>query len=223
MITIERARRELAAMKDDPRPPVRRVLVVPGYRSHASMGRVLGDHLRAVVTEPSLVIDQAHQSCGSFECAGERVVSAIDNAWGTRDHPIDYVGVSMGGLLGRWLAMPEHGALPIARLLTVSTPHLGANVARIAAPDPAARVMVPGSEGLATLDRALEHAPYELRCYARSRDWWVGSDRLAPEGITPISVTPRWWELGHFMASYDVRLIADIARLIRGEDPLLTP
>ena len=220
MITIDEAKRELERMKADPRPPVRRVVVVPGYRSHGSLGRALGNHLRAVVTEPSWVIDQAHQSSGSFEDSAGRITRAIEGAWGTLEHELDYVGVSMGGLLGRWLAMPEHAGLPIARLFTISTPHLGAYVARIAAPDPAAKLMVPGSEGLAMLDGALEGATYEMYCYARNRDWGVGTDHLAPEGVTPVSVTPPWWEPGHFMASYDVRLIADIARYIRDEPPL---
>ncbi|MEM1422877.1 MAG: hypothetical protein AAGH64_02630 [Planctomycetota bacterium] len=220
MISRSDAKRELERMRADPKPPVRRVVVVPGYRSHASLGRALGDSLRSVVSVPDWVIDQAHQSSGTFEDAGARVIGAIEEAWGTLDHEIDFVGVSMGGLLGRWLAMPEHGGLPIARLFTLSTPHRGANVARIAAPDPAARLMVPGSDGLAMLDAALEDASYEMLCYARSRDWWVGTDRLAPEGVSPVTVTPPWWEPGHFMASYDVRLIADVARHVRGEAPL---
>ncbi|GAB4548425.1 MAG: hypothetical protein Tsb0013_08980 [Phycisphaerales bacterium] len=216
MKDLHDARRALERMRADKRPPIRRVVVVPGYRSHASMGRALRDHLRSVVSEPSWVIDQAHQSCGSFDEAGRRVLDAIERAWGT-GHEVDFVGVSMGGLLGRWLAMPEHGGLAIRRLFTISTPHKGANVARLAAPDPAAKVMVPGSVGLERLDRALASADYELRCYARTRDWWVGSDRLTPDGHKAMTVTPRWWELGHFMASYDVRIIADIARRIRDE------
>ncbi len=217
---IRSAQRELARMQGDPRPLVRRLVVVPGYRAHKRMGKALANTLRGVVTEPGWIIEQHHTSSHSFEHAGARVLHAIGEAWG-REEPIDFVGVSMGGLLGRWLAMPEHAGLPIERLFTISTPHRGANAAKIATFDDSARAMIPGSERLAELDGALADAEYTMRCYARTRDWWVGTGRLAPVGYAPITVRTPLWEPAHFMSSYDVRTLVDIARHVRGEEPWL--
>lgn len=221
MPTIRQARAALRAMEQDVRAPVRRVVVAPGYRSHERMGRTLANALRRVVTKPEWVIDRSHMRCRSFDGSGARILEAIDEA-GWRDEPLDFVGVSMAGLLGRYLAMPEHAGLKIARLFTISTPHRGANAARIARPDPAARDMAPDSERLRELDTAFPSAPYEMVCYGRRRDLWVGTDRLAPEGHPIALVDTPWYEPGHFLASWDVRIMADIARHVRSEPPMLS-
>ena len=64
--------------------------------------------------------------------------------------------------------------LKIVRLFTLGTPHGGAKLAEVARPDAAARDMRAGSAFLTALDRSLAGASYELVCYTRLRDTWVG-------------------------------------------------
>ena len=140
---------------------------------------------------------------------------------------VDLVAHSMGGLVARAAAMggvfgQSRGTkrLRIARLFTLATPHLGAKLARRIAPDRTARDMKPGSSFLHTLDDALMDAPYELICYARLRDSWVGATRTAPEGHGV-----RWVNgtraVGHLTITQDRRIIMDIAKRLRGESGLL--
>jgi len=63
--------------------------------------------------------------------------------------------------------------------------------------------------------------PYELVCYARLGDAWVGSTNAAPEGMHPIWVEPIRFLPSHLAISADARIIDDIARRIRGEEPSL--
>jgi hypothetical protein len=218
---LARARADLRRMADDPRPIVRDVFVVPGYRAHDSLGEHLARALRACVTEPRRVVSKGHQKCATFECSMDVCRRAIDEAFGAGAE-LDFVGVSMGGLLGRALAEPEHGGLNIRRLFTISTPHRGANLANLVAPDLAAKDMIPGSDRLHWLDERLERSPYAMRCYARTRDWWVGSENTAPTGRSAIVLRSPIHTLSHLLVTRDPRIVADIARHLRDEEPAFT-
>ncbi len=155
------------------------------------------------------------------------VVKSVRERFG--DHPVDAIGVSMGGLVARAAAagvLDQDGApvgrVRLARLFTLATPHRGAEMAKIVRPDPAAAMMRPGSAFLRSLDAALERADYELVCYARLRDRYVGTLNCAPPG-RPIIWTPGLIVGSHFSMSHDRRILVDIARRLRGEEPLARP
>jgi hypothetical protein len=124
----------------------------------------------------------------------------------------------MGGLIARAAAIPAAGRkrVRIARLFTLGTPHRGARLAPYIPLDPLVRNMRPGSDLLKRLDG---HRPdYELRCYARLRDSWVGARNAAPAGTQPL------WKPGplimsHQTISTDSLIRADIARCLRNEAP----
>ena len=169
-----------------------------------------------------------HGFFGSFDRYRERVIAAVDEAWPTDDPeatvPVDVVGFSMGGLIARYAAMAEDRAgrparrLKVARLFTVSTPHLGARMAWTSPLEAPARDMRPGSAFLARLDEALPDPGYELVAYGRNRDATVGWPRAAPEGRTLHWVPSPWWQRGHADAKKDPRILADIARRLRAGD-----
>lgn len=138
----------------------------------------------------------------------------------------------MGGLVARLAALAPEAREPfgiptelprlnIARLFTLATPHRGASLAGIVALDAAARDMKPGSPFLRDLDAA-EPDPrlYEMVCYARLRDAWVGATNTAPPGTNPIWVPTPARNLAHLTVSRDRRILLDIARRLRGEPPL---
>ncbi|MGH7133869.1 MAG: esterase/lipase family protein [Phycisphaerales bacterium] len=161
----------------------------------------------------------------------EEVVREVDERWpsasadGTVD--VDVVAISMGGLVAREAAMtpdaaagtPARKRLKIKRLFTLATPHRGANLADWLRPDEASRQMQRGSAYLARLDAGLAGADYELVCYARLHDEIVGATNAAPVGSEPIWV-PGLVVGSHFGIANDRRILVDVARRLRGEEPL---
>lgn len=133
----------------------------------------------------------------------------------------DVVAISMGGLVARVLRRDK--ALGIARLFTLSTPHRGASMARIARPDGCARQMKPGSALLRSLDGALPDIGCALRPYVLLRDWWVAARNCAPRGMGAFWLDGSTFAqrvAGHFVINRDPRVLADIARCLRAEEPL---
>lgn len=112
--------------------------------------------------------------------------------------------------------------LRIARLFTMSSPHRGARMAWVPVFDPRIRDMRRDSPFVAGLNAALPHAPYELYCYVRLNDTTVGEENAAPPGQTA------WWvqniplTSSHVSVYRDPRILADIARRLRGETPYTT-
>jgi pimeloyl-ACP methyl ester carboxylesterase len=146
---------------------------------------------------------------------------------------IDLIGVSMGGLVSRVLAakegiVSEGGVTPferplrVARIFTLASPHRGALLAEKIRPNSAARDMKPASRFLQHLDAQLAMRDYELRCYSRIRDGWVGATRSSPPGFGVIWTPGLIWG-SHFTVSFDARVLADICRHLRGEEPLARP
>jgi hypothetical protein len=129
----------------------------------------------------------------------------------------------MGGIVSRHAARPREDGrrLRVRRLFTIASPHRGARMATLPTLDRRQIDMRPGSPFLAELDGALEQADYELVTYARLGDAVVGAANSAPHGRDP------WWvdcpPLGfaHLGAGHDHRILADIARRLRGEEPLV--
>lgn len=229
---------DLERMAQHPCPLERPLVILNGYRSPSFLLGGLASRLAHATsgnTRDLLVINFIADS--RFEAMVARTIEAVDARWPSDDPrntvEVDVVGVSMGGLVARLAAIESPRtigddndadnaprALRVRRLFTLATPHQGASIARWIALDDAARDMRPGSAFLERLDTAPRG--YELVCYAHLRDITVGATRAAPPGVMPI------WTGGTLLFSHgataqDVVIIADIARRIRGEPPLLVP
>jgi pimeloyl-ACP methyl ester carboxylesterase len=159
-------------------------------------------------------------------------LASIDKHFGLAT-PIDLVGISMGGLIAR--AISTHAALPsqggviparvpanTRRAFTLASPHAGALLADKITPNAAAKDMKAGSDFLTALDKAQHAASYELCCYSRLRDGWVGAQRSAPPGHGVIWTSGAVWG-SHFTVTWDPRILADLCRRLRGESPLGAP
>lgn len=222
-------------MRGRPVALVRPLAVIGGWRSPPLMSRTLARRLCALTSrDPNQILSHAYPWAGSIEGASDhlrrRLIPWLD-ALGTRE--LDVVAISMGGLVSRHLACSEAWGgrgdrFRIHRLLTISTPHQGAQLARWFKIDRAARCMSPGSAMLSVLDDALnqpgDHAD-ALTCYVQRLDWFIGTWNAAPPGrelrwVHPPN--PLAMCMSHFTAHLHRAIIADIARRLRGEDPLQT-
>jgi len=230
-LTTAEAKAALRQMREDPRPLERPVVVAaglldPGFdvqRIAGSLRRVsTGDDMVTSVTFMSLTTD-------SFDGCRDYLIERVEQAFGTtrtRDTiEVDVIGFSMGGLVARHASRPRSDGgkrLAIRRLFTISTPHCGARLAELPTLDQRTIDMRADSDFLAALNEALADADYELFCYTRLGDWIVGVENAAPPGQTAWWVPSPPMSFAHLGAATDARILADIARRLRGEAPLTT-
>ncbi len=216
-------------MSDHHVPLGRPVVVLGGYHALNSFPDRVENKLISVTSgddDDFLVVSYPWTS--NLGVAADMVIQQVDERWPSGDSQetieVDVVGVSMGGIVAREaaLAQPLRGGprkrLKIRRLYTLASPHQGATAAKYFAFDQAARDMKPGSAYLEQLNAKLDESRYELVSYAQLRDSTVGALRAAPPGQQPIwaSGTFGW---SHYTTPGNIRLLADIARRLRGEEP----
>jgi len=221
------------------------ILILSGWRAWPVMSRRLARTLAATIERIRGTAGQASRGTpgvgrfgflpvsfhdlGTIDACVERVVTRAVERFGA-DAECQIVGVSMGGLIARKAVLDGHGGARIRarRVFTLATPHRGSRLARTIALDASALAMKPGSRFLKDLDAREASAwngtrPYELVCYARLGDMWVGATNAAPPGEHPIWVPPLRFQPSHLTISRDTRIIDDIAARISGKEPLLKP
>ncbi|MBX3387142.1 MAG: hypothetical protein KF768_11275 [Phycisphaeraceae bacterium] len=225
--TTESAERLLAEFRASPRPLERPVVVVSGWHAlNVLPANIIANLSPLFRAEParSGFLPHAFPTQTDFDAIARRMVERVRGRWPNeqpdRTVEVDAIAVSMGGLVCRYAASPRlmrsHPRLNLRRLFTIGTPHRGAWLADRIAVDRAARDMKPGSRFLSALDDELPRAEYELVCYARLYDEFVGATRSAPAGREPIWLSgPR--VLSHLTIAQDRRILADIAARLRGE------
>lgn len=219
-------RAEWRRMLDHPVGLSRPLGVLAGWRAPVWPARALAHRLARLAGDtPARTGALSFARCLGFDAACARAVQLVERLWPSGDAAatveVDAVGISMGGLIARAAAVPGpgHKRLRICRLFTLGTPHRGARIAPYVPLDPLARDMRPECGFLCRLDEALGDAGYELVCYTRLRDSWVGARNTSPRGRYP------YWTAGppllsHQTISLDPLIRADIARRLRAEPPL---
>lgn len=228
-LSLEEGRSALRAMQRTPKPLERPVLVLAGYWDPGGGVHTTAEMIRAVTSTPEMVIEVPFWSIRSWQACRDRALARLasrhpsDDAQRTVE--VDVVGISMGGLIARFSAMDRADddpgpVLQIERLFTLATPHRGARLAWLLSFDNRPFDMQPGSEFLAMLDEDLPNIRYEVYPYVRLEDSTVGVENTAFEGESPWWVPNPPFESSHLGMPFDERLIADIARRLRGERPL---
>lgn len=218
-----------AAMEDmaqHPMPAERPVVIAAGIFDPGVASTRLAKKLTHMLGPDAKIITVSFFGAFTFETCRERLVTEVEKAFGEGTDgatvEVDVVGISMGGMVARYAAAPRTDGecrLNIRRLFTISSPHRGANSAWVARIDPRADDMRGGSAFLAMLDDSLAISDYELYAYTRLNDWIVGTTNTAPPG------RQAWWVAGvpfqfdHIQAGTDPRILADVARRLRGEAP----
>ena len=228
-LTRERAQRDLERISRDPQPLRRPILILGGFADPGFGGLVVGNDMRRYLPRDAKVITVSFLFCDSFAACRNRVIAAVDRECPTDDptqtSEVDVIGLSMGGLVGRYCAAPDVPGrrLRVHTLFTASSPLSGAlRAERWPRLLTMQKDMLPGSDFYRRLDdaeRAVGGAEYELVPYVRLGDTVVGPQYAAPSGRTA------WWvpgppgELAHVGAMTDPRILSDVLRRLRGEKP----
>ncbi len=228
-------------MKEAPVGLDRPLVVLSGWRSPSMTGRGMAGRIKEVTgakDDEVLAISYVWQE--DIRDIADTVAQKVADEFGTEVDPltgdrwtveVDVVAISMGGLVARtaWAEPTEVKRnlgvrLNIQTLYTLGSPHRGAKLANWIRLDESARQMQPGSEFLAMLDDATIGDTHDLTVvpYATLRDTWVGATNASPNGQDPIWVPGRV-VLSHHLISLDDRILADIGRRLRGEEPLGQP
>ena len=247
-IDVEEAAGDLERMQREPVTLDRPVVVLGGWGDIGVVTHTLTSKLRRATTggrdggrgggggDADRFMGVSFPLSFTFDAAARRLVEQVRDRYSGDDADqtveVDVVAFSMGGLVARHAAaerVDKNGeALPrlrIARLFTISTPHRGADAAGPLLPDPRVQDMRAGSAFLSTLDEALRAQPYPITAYVRLDDPIVGEHNAAPmgqaAGVSGVYwVASRPFTLAHTGAAGDPRIVADIARRLRGERPL---
>jgi hypothetical protein len=222
------ARAEWDALAQQKKPFERPVLVLGGIYDPGFASSSIARKLRRCTPDQAQVIPVGYPGFGSFESHARKAVEYLERRYPSESAnetiEVDVVGYSMGGIVGRYAAMSTDNGrkrLKIRRLFTISSPHRGARLAALPLFfDRRVAEMRCGSVFLASLDVDLSGEPFELICYARLGDLTVGSRNTSPMGVDPFWVPNRPVSMGHISAAFDKRILLDIARRLRGEDPI---
>lgn len=222
-VTKPAATEDIARMQAAPTALERPVVVLAGISDPAVSSAAILAAVRPAVSGPLIEVHFFDEH--TFEGARQKLLRTVSESLGASLDAlpeVDVVAFSMGGLVARDAAIPDAAGrrLRIKRLFTICTPHLGARMAAFPLGTPQSEDMKITSDFMIGLSRARRE--YELVCYARLDDITVGEEFAAPEGV------PLWWvgtpngEWSHMHAFEDPRILADLARRLRGETPLTT-
>lgn len=226
-LTIREARADLRAMSEQPKALERPVIVLAGFFDPGIASWKAAEMLRDATGDRERIISVSFLTTSSFEQCRARVLEAVEKEFASSDPSasieVDVVGISMGGLVGRYCAAAPMGdaqgekRLRIRRLFTIGSPHKGASMAKLPTLDERQMKMRAGSDLLGHLDEG--PIDYEIIPYVRLGDTIVGAQNTAPEGMTPWWVPNQPMEFAHMQAFDDPRIICDIARRLRGDRP----
>ena len=225
------ARKALREMRESPRPLQRPVVVLDGLGPPVASWLLVDQVRRATGGHRRDVVGVTFAFSGSFADCRRRLIDVVERHFPGDDphftREVDVVAVSMGGVVARYAAAPEPAArgkrLKIARLFTIGSPHAGAELAAL--PPVLGRLQLDLRERspfLRALSRRETSARYELYPYVRLGDCIVGDANAAPAGVTPLWLPNLPLEDAHLSAWADPRIVADIARRLRGETPFAT-
>lgn len=223
-LTYSDAKAALAQMRKDPKPLLRPLIIAGGYQDPGLIAPGIANRFRRLTDDSDNIISITYFSLiGSFDACSDKLIESVQQQFPNEDPSetieVDVIGYSMGGLVARHAARPRDGVrrLRINRLFTISTPHRGANLAEMPTADERQLDMRSGSAFLVELNQQLGDCDYELFTYSRLDDLIVGVENTSPPGVNPWWVANPPFSLAHVAACKDPRILADIARRVRGE------
>ena len=227
-VSIDQAHQAIDAMRVNPKPLPRPLVIIGGFLD-LDVSPPLFEHYFRGLTGPGKIVTVSVGQFISFDACRQHVLDLVDRECPCTDPlwtaEVDVIGASLGGLVARYSAAPSLDPahprrLRIARLFSISSPHSGAKLAETAGFLPFHKDMRPGSAFLKSLAEADAQATYELYPYVRLGDFIVGAKYAAPPGVIPFWVPNQVMGSSHLGAMMDPRILADIGRRLRGEEPL---
>ena len=226
-VTFSQAHKAVAEMRNEPRQLSRPLVIIGGFADVNFSPPLFKSFFRGISCD-SQIITASVGLCQSFNDCRQKVIEEVDKACPSDDPmftaEVDVVGASLGGLVARHAAAPADDPanprrLKVARLFSISSPHSGATLAQLIAITSYHRDLRPNSTFLNRLAEQDADATYELYPYVRLHDEIVGAQNAAPPGVDPLWLPNPPLTLSHLGAMIDERILADIARRLRGEEP----
>jgi pimeloyl-ACP methyl ester carboxylesterase len=220
-LNVDDANRALTEMEHHPKPLVRPVLIVGGFMEPGLMPPSVKSRLTPLFTgSPGKYFSTLTLiTAFNFDGCRQRLIAAVDARYPSSDPTctaeVDVIAISMGGLAAYYAAtpLPDQRRLRIARLFTIASPLRGARLAPLPTLSPLQKDMRPGSTFLTSLPAA----DYPIIPYTRLGDELVGESNASPPGTPPWWLPNRPFQSSHLQAYSDPRILADIARRLRGE------
>ena len=229
------AKDAIKAMAKDEKPLERPVVVLGGYQDIGIGPASFLPKFREAVGagDDAPVVSVTYFFSGSFDDCRREVIKEVEKKFPSGDGAgetveVDVIGLSMGGIVARHaaLARPGEKRLNVKRLFTISSPHRGAVRASLPTVHQLHRDLRSGSKFLRELEAAEEAEGgrrYEIIPYVRLGDWIVGPENAAPRDAGAAYWVPNPpFNSAHWGAPLDPRIVADIARRLRGERPFTT-
>lgn len=226
-VSIKQAGQAIDEMRKNPFTLERPLVIIGGYNANVSPAVYKLWFDRAFEPKDKIItISVALET--NFDACRKKVIETLDKKFPSPDPnfttEVDVLGISMGGLVGRYAASPSNDPknprrLKIHTLFTISSPHNGARMADTTGFTTLQKDMHSGSAFLKRLAETDATATYELVPYVQLNDEIVGPENAAPPGKIP------WWQPksqflpSHLGAMTDDRILADICRRLRGEEP----
>jgi hypothetical protein len=218
--------RDYDRLKANPVALRRPIVIVNGY--HAPHVLISGLRLRLIEltgARDSDVIALSYPTTFTVRGWAHKIVEGVEAAWPSDDPErtteVDVVTLSFGGVTARAASMtceqlsdPEpRKRLNVARMFTLASPfRSGSKAEQSGSIDDDATLLDVINEFTAT-------NPYELVCYTRLYDEWIGATNAAPLGRNPIWVSGTI-PMGHMGIVNDYRILVDLTRRIRYEEPI---
>jgi triacylglycerol lipase len=135
-------------------PIGRPVVLTPGYMDDANKLAWTASFFRRNGLHTVVISPQPSDASVGIDALAEKLAAEIERELGP-DQPFDFLGFSMGGLIGRYYLQHLGGDARVQRLVTVATPHRGTLTARLLPQRPALAQMYPDSDFLTDLNRDL--------------------------------------------------------------------
>ncbi|GIK72057.1 MAG: alpha/beta hydrolase [Chloroflexota bacterium] len=130
------------------------VILIPGWLDIESKMDALSDYLRGKGFTTEIVSPQPSDGSVPIETLATQALAEIDRRIGSGAR-FDYIGFSMGGIIGRTILHWLGGKERIRRFVTISTPHRGVVVAQLTW-QPALRQMQMGGPFIESLNAHLD-------------------------------------------------------------------
>lgn len=189
------------------------VILIPGWLDKADKMNSLHAFLQGEGFTAETVSPQPSDGSVPIETLATQALAEIDMRLGA-ESPFDYVGFSMGGIIGRvivhWLAAKHR----IRRFVTISSPHRGVIGANLAW-QPALRQMHRGSAFMHELNK---HLP-DLAAIPFLSIWTPLDLTVIPanSSVLPVGRAQRIVNPAHALMVYDPRVQRAVADFLKTE------
>jgi len=222
-VTRGEAKAVRKAMAQQVKTLQRPVVVLSGFLDPGVVAEAFRTSLNDVV-DGERIIAISFATERNFDSARDTLIAEVEAALPSSNPretvEVDVIAHSMGGLIARYASLPRSDGkrLRIARLFTTATPHRGAAMGGGLLPINALAVNMDKHSEFIAMMAKVNHA-YPIVPYVMLGDRVVGQENSAPQGQHPWWVDRRWYQAPHLAVTGDHRILADILRRLRGEQP----